>query len=771
MKQLILSFLLLLASGSARAIRVTGVVTDRETNGGLAGVTIQLMDRDSTLLAQDATGERGRFSIEAKSGGDYILRFSFVGFLTAHVEVRNARVDTDLGTVALLPAPRALDEVVVEASGYTRVDRQVIFPPRTILECSFSGLEVLRGLALPGVLVDVNDNRVSSTDNRPVQLRINDIPVTMDEVTALDPKRVQRVEYIDMPGVRYGDAGTVINFRLKPVEHGLAVGGNAQVALTAPFTNDQLFVRYNNRRSEFGLNYRVAYSDYDDSYSEKRLSLLLPEGSRTLTRQGERAPLKNHSHDISLSYNWRNDAGTLLNAVFRNKIGLPERTIRQRVTDEMNEQTYSSLLHTRDRSYTPSLDLYLQQEIGDRQTLLANLVGTYFSTDYDRGYREWDADPRAPTADYSYHTDGKKGSVMAEAIYENRVARTLTLSAGLRYSHSYTENAYAGTMENVTNTMRSSDIYGYAQAQGRAGKFGYQVGVGFSRQYFNEEDARFDRWLFRPRVSLSYTPRDHATLRYSFYMLPFLPSLSQLSDFRQWQNPYEVYSGNPGLVPSESYANILSFNYRKGILTVSPRLYWQYNHRSVQHTIYLREEGCRHYIEYHPENQRGRHHIQGYLHAAAELLRGHLTLSGYAVLNRYLNYGNNYTRHLTNLYGGLQLDGYYGAWSLSASYTFKSKWQVGETLQLSPARASVSLRYRYKSMQYGLIVQNPFLPDGTPERTVTDSPYTSKRTAAFVRDEGNQVRLSVAWNFDLGRKYERARKRLNNTDNDTGVVK
>ena len=98
--------------------------------------------------------------------------------------------------------------------------------------------------------------------------------------------------------------------------------------------------------------------------------------------------------------------------------------------------------------------------------------------------------------------------------------------------------------------------------------------------------------------------------------------------------------------------------------------------------------------------------------------------------------------------------------------------QSGETVLIFPARANISLRYRHKSIQYELSVQNLFLPDGTPQKELLNSAYGQKSTASYVRNEGNQVRLSIAWNFDLGRKYKGSQKQIYNyVDEDAGIVK
>ena len=267
--------------------------------------------------------------------------------------------------------------------------------------------------------------------------------MTIDEITALDPQKIKKVEYIDLPGMRYGNVGTVINFVLKRIEYGLSLGGNAQIALTSPYTNDQVFLKYNNRKSELGLNYRISYSKYKDSFKDEYLKLFLPNQKLVLSKEGVKEPIKSERHDLSLSYNWHNEEKTVFNVVFRNQFSVPDQVSKQNVIDELNKMNYTSLLHTKNRNYTPSIDLYFQQELGKNQTFLTNVVATYISSDYFRNYQE--NNQNESLYNYSYNTDGKKQTLQAEAIYENRFSQAIDFSVGLRFTQSHTENIY--TME------------------------------------------------------------------------------------------------------------------------------------------------------------------------------------------------------------------------------------------------------------------------------------------------------------------------------------
>ena len=70
-------------------------------------------------------------------------------------------------------------------------------------------------------------------------LRINDIKANQQDITALRPDEVVRVEYIDNPGVRYSDGSidAVINFVVKRRYAGYVGGLGTMQAFTTGFNN------------------------------------------------------------------------------------------------------------------------------------------------------------------------------------------------------------------------------------------------------------------------------------------------------------------------------------------------------------------------------------------------------------------------------------------------------------------------------------------------------------------------------------------------------
>ena len=125
-----------------------------------------------------------------------------------------------------------LDEIVIEAPKVIRkADMDVYHPSSSAVENSKNGLQLLNNLMIPSLTVSDALSSVKAA-GQPVQVRINGRESTLDQVRALLPETIKRVEWIDNPGLRYGGANYVLNF----IVSNPTVGGSVQ-AMARPCVN------------------------------------------------------------------------------------------------------------------------------------------------------------------------------------------------------------------------------------------------------------------------------------------------------------------------------------------------------------------------------------------------------------------------------------------------------------------------------------------------------------------------------------------------------
>ena len=162
-----------------------------------------------------------------------------------------------------------LDEVTVNgARTIQKVDGQWIYPTKQQIESSANGYSLLAKLTLPHIRVDEAMNSITALTNLgTVQVRINDIIASREDLQTLDMQGIDHIEFIDNPGVRYGErqrvgelgsgmgVAYIINIKVKKPVNGYVVGTQLTNSLTTVNGNESLFGKINHGHSEFALSY------------------------------------------------------------------------------------------------------------------------------------------------------------------------------------------------------------------------------------------------------------------------------------------------------------------------------------------------------------------------------------------------------------------------------------------------------------------------------------------------------------------------------------
>lgn len=752
---------------------VKGVFVD-EQDSPLSGINITLQTVDQQKrIGGTSTNADGAFSILYKQSGSYLLRASCIGYQSYAMELKDVSGIVDLGRLQLLEDPVALGEVVVEAaSSIQKVDCQMVFPQKQQIAASTSGYALLNQLALPGIKINEMSQSVSTlTGTGVVQLRINGIISTKADVTALNPTEVLRVEYIENPGIRYGDeVGAVINFIVKRRNNGWVGGVNLMNALTTGLGTDLVYLKYNHKRSEFALNYSLDYKSGLAENVDETVRYRFPNNTEhSIERTGLHATNTSQLHALQLSYNLNLNDKHVFNAVLSGSLlHNPVNILNQKV-EETGRDSYQAITETADKFKSPSIDLYYQAVLPHKQSLTINAVGTYTTSDYDYHYIENALNKGQELSTYGYTTKGEKYAFLSEAIYEKQFA-PFALSAGIQYAQSYLENTYF-TERNTVNEMHNSNLYTYMQLKGKIDKLNYMLGVGMSRQYNKQDSLGYAYWSFRPSITLSYPLFKGANLNYQFSVKPNLPKLSMLSDVALQRNEWEIIVGNPNLEPFRNLINRLTFMYQHPRFTMQLVGVYMHSNDAIMPTVDRVEKDGKPLFVFSGENQKSMNQLLGQAYVQYKLIPKRLTLVGYGGVNRYFSNGNAYTRRYTSWFGGASAMVYAGNWNMRAGVDSRYNSLFGETIWYNEYSSNINVSYKFKTAQIGLGWMYPLQPKGRSNGEVLQDNLVSKRTWNTIESYGNMVTLNLTWNFNAGRKYQSVDKSLELKDTDTGIVK
>ena len=670
-----------------------------------------------------------------------------------------------LAPMSLLAQEVKLQEVTVSGARVVQqADRQVIYPTRQQLEASTSGYSLLQKLTLPHIRIDETTHSITALSaSGGVEVRINDVKATTDDLLSLDMQAVTSIEFIDSPGLRYGeDVAYVINIIVRKPTAGYTVGADLTNALTTVSGSEMLFGKMNFGRSEVGLSYSLQYlRDRTDYRSDSHY--LLQSG--TVVDINRNSIDNRHtllSNDLQLTYSL-SDSLYVFQAKLNGQGDL--RPERDRWLIDVNGAVVENNSSTRQQS--PSLDLYYQQHLTKNQTLTANVVGTYIHSKADNENNEG--------TPYLYHTTGDTYTLWAEAIYENRL-KPFTLSAGLQYGYRYSDNLYEGDAS-AHNVMRTNYSYGFSQLKGRIWKrLAYAAGFGISHWHYRQ-DAHHRRFLLlRPKLSLAYPLGQHWRVKYNFEISQHVSKIALISDVQIKQNAMETLVGNPDIRPNRVTSHDLRLTYTTPRLMNELQGYYRLNARCNMNKV-IRQSGNEFPTVTTPfiltqTNARGCDFFFIQDFNRWTIIPDKLELTVYGGIYRYFNYGDDYTHTYTSFNGAAWLQAYLGRWTMMAYADNGYHWMEGEGRGHQGADWQLSASYSLSSeLTAALYVRHPFCAHPLSNHSEKVNRYIQRDYVSHQPNDGNRLMLTLTWNLSHGRQYRDIQRTMNHRDTDTGILK
>ena len=736
---------------------------------------IQLLNpKDSSFLCGGVSNANGDFVIPCQQK-QALMKVSFVGYKTICKLVPIARI----GNVRMQANSYLLKGVTVEAARVVeKVDRQIIFPTKEQVKTASNGYDLLDNLSLPTIIVNRAERKVLSLKGGDVQIRINDVKASMQDVLALQPDEVTKVEFINVPGLKYGDSNldAVINYQVRRRYAGYVGGVSTMQGTKAGFNNSDGYFKYNVKKSEFSINYSFSYRSVEERSYESLGTYHLPTGE-TLHRNylGYDSPFLYTLNNVQLGYNLSEPDKYTLNVRLNfYNYNSPVRGTNQLYQESGKADQY--LLNNRKMlEQIPSLDIYYSLNMPHDQNLALNLVGTYIGTDYQYRMREYtfnkspeESVKSAPLTDYSYDATGRKRSLIGEGTYSKNW-KQMALSVGGQYNISHTDNIYVGS-SNADTELKYSNLYLFTQLQGQQKWFSYQVGVGATRSSIHQGENGYSKWLLRPQVTLQAKASDRLSFKWSSKITSDIPSLSDLSELRQYSNSFEARDGNSGLKPFTGYNNTLSASWNIPLMSVYLEGNWAYYDKPIATSILpeKREDGSYLFVS-KPENQKSHDYKHLLLTPEVHLIKDHLDLNLMCEYQNVKTKGLDYSHEFNYFSYGAEIRYMTGNWNIGygAYKVEKSFW--GEKTNGGEPTSNLAVTYSYKNWQFGVLGLFVFYPHGCVYKDELFNKYVQQKNKVRLADQGNMLVFAASFNFSHGRRYHTGSRKLNNSDRDNGI--
>ena len=654
-----------------------------------------------------------------------------------------------------------LDEVTVKAAKVVnKPDGMIVYPTEAQKQASNNGYSILEKLTLANIRIDNINHTITAIDNRgSVQLRVNGIVVGKQEMLALNPKDIAKIDFINNPGVRYDESiGYVIDIVTRRSESGYTIGTDVTSALTTLQGDGSVYGKWNRGKSEWSLSYDVSGYKNKGEKSKQLSQYTLTDGSiYTIERNDVESLSKAIAHDTKLTYNWSDSTATVfqtsLSGAFNNAPG--NYNIKD-ITD--GSRQYQATNREHNKSLSPVLDIYFFRQLTPRQSITANAVGTYISTQTGSYYDEG--------TPYQYDVDGKTASLLTEVIYENRL-KPFTLSTGLNYSYKHTKNDYLGDASALTNT-NNNRLYAFAEIKGMLQPLHYTLGAGASYIHYTQNGHRYNFWTFHPKASLTYQINKSMQLSYTYRMQDVVSRIAMTSDAMVRTNSMEWTVGNPDLKPSHVMEHRLQFSYNTNRLQTSVDGYYK---QCLKPNMAHYERTDDNKFIYTQINQKEIDVLDAMAYAGYWLLPEKLQIAAYGGVNRCFNYGNDYTHCYTSWYYVGSITAYLGKFTLQGYIDNGNRFLEGESKGYNGAYSVLKAAYLWRDWQFSLSWANPFKSNYKSYENELLNRNLYKHTIGYSKDSGNLVTLNVSWRLSRGSKHKSAEKKINLRDTDNGIIK
>ncbi len=657
--------------------------------------------------------------------------------------------------------PVKLSGVTIEA---TRViqkpDGQLIFPSKTQRNSSTNGYSLLAKLSLPRIRINETMHTITALNNNgDVQIRINGVIATKTELINMNPKLVKNIEFIDNPGVRYGEnVGYVLNIRTAKSKQGGAIGIDLNNALTTKSSDNTAFVKFNRGNSELSFSYSFNYQDFKGSRTKEEANYQLSNNtSYYIERNDLSSRNRTVRNGLQLKYNLADSA---LSYVFQASLSndfnhsLNNDKTYQMFTPEGN---FLSESRNSERSFSPVLDLYYYRKLGKSNNITANIVGTTIGTKANNYLKE--------VSPYIYNVNGQMRSLYSELIYEHQL-RPFTISAGINSMLKYIRNEYIGDVKSF-NKMNYSTLYMFSEIKGNWQKLGYVLGIGATNAGYKQATDKYNYWLFRPKLSLNYSVTQALSVRYSFEIFEHISRMAMISNTKIRENSREWRVGNPNIEPNKVVQQIVNISY------VRPRFYnlvdffWRLN-TNPNMSKYVRNANNEFY--YMQANQK---RIEMFRISDAfniKIIPDVLETTLVGALYRFINEGDDYKHSLTTFNFQASIQAYLGRWTLTAYADNGWKFNEGETLAHNGSNIYVGSSYRLGNLHLSLLLQNPFMQHHKDLHSHILNCYVTKNIVQRNRDMGNFLTFNLSWNLEFGHRKQNKKQHNQHKDTDTGIM-
>lgn len=416
---------------------VAGEIHD-DADNPIAHATIQLYEKDSTLLTGTHTDSIGRFYLKNISKGNYSLRISSLGYQSKTLDINVGKEKVVLPVVSLSGDSHYLEELTVTGSAYIRKkDHIIAIPNKEQKKHAFTGYDLLYNLMIPGLTIDRREGTVT-TARGTASLYINGVEADMNEVKNLRPGDIEKVEYYDIPSGKYVGDVAAVNYVTKKRDSGGYV--NIDAEQTAGYTKGNYnaaakLIKGTTSYTFFGgygmQKHNGTTTEKEETFAFTNNTVIRKsnDGNGKYTSNGQYAQLKisdnTDRHDISASLSF-----------VRNETPHDDRQKQMTYGNALFEDNTAESATTQ-KNTRPQLQLKGIFHPAQGHELFVAIDGSAAQNDYGRLYTE------GSQLSHSY-ADEELYQFSIRSSYDIQMKHDNTFSAQLAHFHNIASTTYTG---------------------------------------------------------------------------------------------------------------------------------------------------------------------------------------------------------------------------------------------------------------------------------------------------------------------------------------
>ena len=769
----IIAFIIFAIECNAQSILGSVKKTDGETLP-FANVTLYFASDSTKLFGGSITDFGGNYAIKDVKTGEYFLAVSSIGIKTICEKIsvfdtskiiKNFIVEEDLKELSEIEIKDSRTKNFTDHKEYTFSKQEI--------EKAYDAKELMKNIAT--IKVDPVSGQIKSSKKGDVKILINGISATENDLLQLPANKIAKVEYFTIPPARYAEAGSVLNVITKEPTNGISGGVNLVHAFTTGFADDQIYFNAVKDNSKFSILYALSWRDYKDRSSTQNYNYVI-DNNKYIYSKNMHDKFGYTTNNPQIKYTYSKPK----NIVFQTAFTPNFTTIFSNATSDVNfkkgdaQILGNSISKSDEKTFNPSLDLYLSKNISNNQELAVNLVGTYFDVSQKENEKDVDIADNSTIFNDDMNLENNKKSFIGELAYKVGFGDGFAFSSGYKGTFANSNFKISNILSNYDTYKYSSkneNDYFYGEFSGDLGDdFSFRASAGATFVKNENDDAKYNKWLFTPQLVLDYVISETQNLTLEFSSKPNVPSISKFSSNAELVIPNVLRIGNPQLKTANEYSLDLDYTLSSDLFDLDFDFYYEHEQNAVntyytqntfenenyifsicQNAKYFKDYGLSYDISYYPFEDVD------------------ITLNIYGLLE-WQKLSSEIIGNHSHFYCPFYYDLDYSIGGFEINYTgsIPSKSISGSYLQSDENSGHLFMSYKFKNNIklsagcYWLFSKSKYDVETLP------SSLLYCKTNTHINDNKSMFVLGFAWNFSKGKSINVGQK-LQNKDTDKGT--